>query len=167
MRILCLILCTVVVVGCGGNVGNTVLQDFGIQERPEDYVSGSERVMQSMQAVGESELKRLNTLIRHGEIKYDDSEALRGKFYKEVREYVKAYPLDAQPVGRQGNRQVRGFVGFIEYAYVLKESPRFTNRTEAAAAVADIPGGRGGRERYRYQFTSAGTWDGGKGDPTN
>jgi hypothetical protein len=164
MRIFCLLIVSIFLAGCGGGVGSTILQDFGIQDRPDDYVSGADRVMTTMRTVGATEMKRMNTANRHGEVKYDSSDSLRGKFYKEVRVYTKAYPLDAQPIGRQGNRKENGFRGLIEYAYVLNESPRFANRTEAAAANATIPGRDGGRERYRYRFGSSGTWDGGKGE---
>ncbi|HIA48950.1 MAG TPA: hypothetical protein EYN96_13500 [Candidatus Hydrogenedentes bacterium] len=164
MRTFCIAITSIFFVGCGGGVGNTILQDFGIRDRPEDYVSGADRVMESMRAVGATEIKRLNSANRHGEIRYDGSDALRGKFYKEVRVYTKSYPLDAQPIGRQGNRKETGFRGLIEYAYVLNESARFANRTEAAAANADIPGRAVARERYRYRFTSGGAWDGGKGE---
>jgi len=160
------LLSTILIVGCSG-AGGTVLEDFGIKERPEGYVSGSDKVMANMKAIGNAELKRLNASNRHGEIQYDDSDSLRGKFYKEVRVYTRAYPLDAQPTGRRGNSRQRGFTGLIEYAYEFKESRRFDNRAEAAAANAEIPGRKRGRERFRYNFNSAGAWDGARGDSAN
>ena len=164
MRYFSFVLLIPMMAGCGGNVSSTVLQDFGLQERPEGYVSGSDQVMSSLRSIGVTELARLNIEHRHGEVKYDSSQDLRGRFYKELRVYTKAYPLDANATGSSADRKKRGYVGYIEYAYQLKESPRFSNRTEAAAAAAEIPGGKGGRERYRYRFSAAGVWTGAKGE---
>lgn len=160
-----MIVCAAVFAGCGGNVGQTVMQDFGLQERPDDYVSGTDRVMQSMQVVGETELKRLNTENRRGELVYDDSENLQGRFYKKVKVYTRAYPLEASPEARRSNRKNSGYVGIIEYSYQIYEGRREPNRTEAEAADAEIPTGITGRDRFRYRFTSSGNWTGNKGEP--
>ncbi|MFP6583331.1 MAG: hypothetical protein VCD00_12360 [Candidatus Hydrogenedentota bacterium] len=159
------LMCSVVVAGCGGNVGSTVLQDFGLQERSEDYVSGRDRTMESMRMVGAAEVKRLNAAGRHGELVYDDSEALRGKYFKRVKKYMRAYALEAQPVSRSGNRKETGFTGLIEYSYEFYEGRRASNRTEAQAADAEIPTGERGRDTFRYRFSSGGVWNGGKGVP--
>ena len=163
MRKLSILILCLAVSGCGGGVGSTVLQDFGIQDRPDDYVSGSEMVMKNMQTVGATELKRLNTEGRYGELVFDDSEALRGRYYKKVKKYIRAYPIEAKPVGRTANRQGSGFNGLIEYAYEIYEGPRFSNRTEANASDAEIPTGTRGRDTFRYRFSAAGNWDGNKG----
>ena len=47
--------------GCG-STGSKVLQDFGVQERPEDYVSGADRVMTKLPDVAKVEIDRLNAL---------------------------------------------------------------------------------------------------------
>ena len=148
-------------IGC--NTSNTVLQDFGLQERSEDYVSGEDRTMKSMRTVGATELKRLNTANQRGEIKYQSDGDLNGKFYKEVKRYTKAYPISAHTQSRTGNRKETGFRGTIEYGYEIYEGPRFSNRTKAEASDAIIPSGQRGREAYRYTFSSGGVWDGGKG----
>lgn len=164
MRKFFVLTCSLVLVGCSG-VGSTVLQDFGIQERSEDYVSGRDKTLETMRTVGAVEMKRLNTAGRQGELIYDDSEALRGKYYKRVKRYLRAHPLDAQAVGRQGNRNETGFNGTMAYSWEYYEGPRASNRTEAEAADAEIPTGVTGRELFRYRFSSGGIWDGAKGTP--
>ena len=84
----------VCVAGCGG-VGNKVLQDFGIQERPEGYESGAERVLSRMGDVGKAEMNRLNIEKRRGEVRYDGADPLHGKYYKLMKVYERYYPLDA------------------------------------------------------------------------
>lgn len=156
-------LLTLILTGCNGNVTDTIKQDFGLQERPEDYESGEERCMKSMRTVGLTELKRLNAETQHGEIKYQEGDALNGKFYKEVKRYTKSYPISANVLARSGNKKATGFNGTIEYAYEIYEGPRFSNRTKAEASDVEIPSGKRGREAYRYTFSANGTWDGGKG----
>ena len=153
----------VLMAGCGGT-GNKVLQDFGIQDRPDDYVSGSDKVVARLNDVGKSELKRLNLLDRRGEILYDNSDALRGKYYKQLKVYERFYPIEANSTGRTAGNDERGYVGYIEYVYQMYEGPRKNTRAEAMAELADIPTGDDGRETYRYRFNSAGTWSGGKGE---
>lgn len=162
-RLACVFVVCVCIAGCGG-AANKVLQDFGIQNRPEGYVSGSDRVMERMNDVGKSELNRLNLQNRRGEVRYDDTDRLHGKYYKVVKVYERFYPLDANASGRTSAKRQRGFVGYIDYSYSYYESPRKTLRAEAAIEVADIPTGEGGRETYRYRFDAAGTWNGGKGE---
>lgn len=163
-----LLVLTLCIAGCSSNAKNTVLQDFGLQERSEDYVSGSDRVMTSMRTVGITELKRLNILHQRGEIKFQASQGdLSGKYYKEVKRYQKSYPIAAQPMPRTGNKNNTGFTGTIDYSYEMYEGPRFNNKTEAEASNATIPSGIKGRESFRYIFTSSGTWNGGKGKATS
>lgn len=153
-----------VLTGCSSGAGSKVLQDFGLQERPEGYVSGSERVFDRLNDVGKTELSRLNREDRDGEIRYDDIEALRGKYYKVVKVYNRYYPLDSNPSSRTSVDSRRGYVGYIEYAFEYYEGPRRNTRAEAIAELAVIPSGERGRETYRYRFNTSGVWNGAKGE---
>ncbi len=145
-----------------GSVTEKVLADFGLGERPEGYVSGSDRVFEQMDSVGATEMKRLNAVERHGEILFE-GEGVRGKFYKQVKVYESYYPLDVQAVSGGGTRD-RGFTGLIEYRYrIFKGAPRGT-RTEAAAEPASIATETTGKEVYRYSFSTGGVWNGGSGE---
>ena len=156
------------VVSCSSNVASTVKQDFGLQERPEDYVSGSERAMKTLRTVGVTEIKRLNTENQHGEVKYQSIDGdLNGKFYKEVKIYTRSYPISAEPVSRSGNIKNSGYNCTIDYAYEIYEGPRFSNRTNAEASDASVPSGVKGRDTYRYSISSSGTWDGSNGKATS
>lgn len=163
-RRLAAIILSAAAAGCG-STGGKVLQDFGIQERPEDYVSGADRVMVSMQDVGKVEMDRMNAAQRRGEVLFDDSDPLKGKYFRRVREYVSFHPLDANAATRTSQNQPVGFLGYIEYDYEVFESTRADTRTEASTLPADIPTGRRGRETYRYKFDSGGGWNGGRGEP--
>lgn len=152
--------------GCassGTGVVDKVLQDFGVRERPEGYTSGTDRVYERLTEVGRSELRRMNTQGRHGEVKFEESGGLRAKYYKEVKVYENFYPLDAGPTARTSANE-RGYVGYIEYSYRIFQSARKSNRTEAAAEQATIPTTERGREKYRYRFSAGGVWRGGKGE---
>jgi len=153
------------ITGCG-SVGNTVLQDFGIQERSEDYESGADRVVKAMDNLGKTELMRLNQTQRRGEIKFQKEE-LTTLYYKTLKKYKRSYPLEANPKSRNSQTKSQGFIGYIEYNYEIFESARFVNRVEAQAAPAEIPSGERGREVYSYDFTSSGVWNGGKGTRVN
>lgn len=165
-RLACTIVVSTLLLGCAGGDGggSKVLQDFGLQDRPEGYVSGSERVRERLNDVGKTELSRLNRADRNGEILYDDAQALRGKYYKRVKVYKRYYPVDANAVGRTSFNDERGFVGYVEYTFEYYESPRKNSRAEAIAELADIPSGEGGRGTYRYRFNSSGVWNGAKGE---
>ncbi|MFO7973638.1 MAG: hypothetical protein R6V12_03285 [Candidatus Hydrogenedentota bacterium] len=157
-----------VVVGCatdGGSVVEKVKYDFGIGEKPEGYVPISELVMKRLDSVGEMEMKRMNREARHGEIKFQDEGGLKGKFYKQVKVYENAIPLDASATSR-GSTEDRGYVGYIEYVYRMYESPRKSRRAEAEAEPATIRTGESGHEVYRYRFGPTGVWDGGEGERT-
>lgn len=142
-----------------------VKYDFGIGEKPEGYVTGTELVMANLRKVGESELKRMNMAGRHGEVKFQEEAGLQGKFYKEVKVYDNCYPLDARAVAKAAEGD-RGYIGLIEYSYRIYQSERFNTRTEAEAASASIPTDISGRETYRYRFTAGGIWDGSPGELT-
>ena len=144
-----------------GEVTHKVLQDFGLEKRPDDYVPPSDRIFGALSNVGKVELKRLNQLHREGEIKYQE-DGLQGRYYKEQKVYEGFYPLDVKPVAKTG-RDDRGYNGYIEYAYRIHQSPRKPTRTEALMESASIPTMDEGREIYRYHLSGGGRWDGSKG----
>lgn len=145
-----------------GEITTKVLQDFGLKARPEGYVSTSDKVFQKLGEVGDTELQRLNAEGRHGEVKYQEKGA-GGQYYKEVKVYEKAAPLDARSItGTQSSGPA--YVGYIEYSYQLMQSERKPTRIEAEAESATVPTGVNGRETYRYNFNGAGIWDGVKGE---
>lgn len=144
--------------GCGG-VGEKVLVDFGIKDAPEGYFMGSERVEQRLEQIGPAEIRRLNSAARRGEVKYQDDD-LRGRYYKEVKVYENAYPLDARAAPNRSRAAERGYYGFIEYTYRVYQSRRVKTKAEARAQSADIPTNETGRETYRYRFDAGGDWNG-------
>ena len=146
-----------------GGVFNKVMVDWGIREPPEGHVSGADRVMERMKAVGTTEMKRLNRENRHGEVKFQEQGRNQGTHYKEVKVYEQFYPLDANPASKAVNGE-RGYMGFIEYAYRIYRSPQQKNRVEAEAASATVRTDETGRERYRYYFRQSTAWDGAKGE---
>ena len=153
------------VAGCSsapGGVGDKVLQDFGIRERSEDYISGEDAVRARLDEVGKTEIKRLNLAARSGEVKFEEQGELRGKFYKEIKVYKNHYPLDVDATGTTRTRD-RGYVARIEYSYRVYQGPRKSTRAAASAEVADIATSLRGRETYRYRFSARGTWDSVKG----
>ena len=167
MKRLSIALLVLLIGGCQrgpGEVTNKVLQDFGLQKRPEGYVSGSDRVYEKLPTVGEAEIRRMNAEGRQGEIKYQE-EGLRGLYYKEVKVYERCYPLDAQ-ASSGGSQREDGpsYVGYIEYSYRYFQSARKGTRAEAEAESASIPTDVTGRETYRYDFNSGGNWDGSAGE---
>lgn len=160
----------ILLAGCttGGHdsVMDKVMYDFGVGEAPEGYVSGADRVFERLAEVGDTEMKRLNTAGRHGEIKFQE-DGLHGKFYKSVKVYENAYPLDAQSTSRNSqSRESGSYLGYIEYAYTVYESVRKDTRAEAAAESANIATSDTGRETYRYRFSEGGNWNGAKGEFT-
>lgn len=145
-----------------GEVAGKVLSDFGIKERPEGYEAPSDKVFTRLNAVADSEKQRMNHDGRDGEILFEQ-DGLRGSFYKQVKEYVDAHPLDAR-ADTAGTQRESGYTGYIEYSYRVLQGRRKPTRAEAAAESADIPTGDTGRETYRYHFNSGGAWDGRKGE---
>ncbi len=168
MRTLGLVGLCLLIAGCASDSDTTVvekvLQDFGLQERPEGYVSGSDRVFAKLGSVARTELKRLNAENRHGEIKFDDTGGLVGWYYKEIKIYENYYPLEAMPSGRIDANRTRGFIGYLEYEYRIYQSQRVANRTLAAAEPANVATDVRERETYRYRFSSGGAWSGAKGE---
>lgn len=149
----------------GGSVIEKVKYDFGIGEKPEGYVSGTDKVMERLDGIGKSETKRMNLAGRHGEIEFEEESQLRGKYYKKVKVYEEYHPLDAFPTSRSSATE-RGFIGLVQYSYRIYEGERKANRTEAAAVSANIRTEETGRETYRYRFGQGGTWDGAPGELT-
>jgi hypothetical protein len=145
------------------DVVDKVLVDFGLRAKPDDYVTGSDRVMDRLAQVGKVEMNRLNARAREGEVKFQEGEGLSGKYYKEVKKYEVARPADAQGTSKPTDSN-RGYVGYISYEYRVYQSERRNTRAEAAALDADIPTDIRGRDLYRYNFTSGGTWNGGEGE---
>lgn len=145
-----------------GEVANKVLSDFGIKERPEGYEAPSDKVFERLNGVAETEMQRMNYEGRDGEIQFEQ-DGLRGSFFKQIKEYVDAHPLDAR-ADTAGTQRDSGYTGYIEYSYRVLQGKRKPTRAEAAAEAADIPTGETGRETYRYHFNSGGAWDGRKGE---
>lgn len=150
---------------CQSGVVEKVRYDFGIGERPEGYVATSDRVMERLRQVGDSEMRRLNREGRHGEVLFQDEGGLRGKYYKQVKVYESATALEASAVS-QGAAGERGYVGYVEYTYRVMQGARRNTRAEAAAEPASIDTQDTGRETYRYRFTGGGYWDGAAGELT-
>lgn len=147
--------------GPEGGVVNKVLSDFGLREKPEGYVSETDKVFQRLGEIGATELQRLNLENRHGQIKFEQKGA-RGEYYKEVKVYTQYYPIDAKPVSHSGESG-QSYTATIEYAYSIYRSASKSTRAEAQESTADIPAGIEGRETYRYSLGPAGVWNGEKG----
>jgi hypothetical protein len=146
-----------------GGVVNKVMSDFGLKQKPEGYVSDSDKAMERLNAAGLMEMKRLNQLELKGTIKFQPAGELHGKYYKEVKVYESFYPTDAQAVSRTSDME-RGFYGYIEYAFRMYQSARKDTSAEASILTADVPTEVTGRERYRYMLNAGGEWNGGKGE---
>ncbi|GMW03439.1 MAG: hypothetical protein AMXMBFR84_45730 [Candidatus Hydrogenedentota bacterium] len=161
------ILAVLALAGCGSDSGSVVEKvkyDFGMGERPEGYVTGSDKVMERLSEVGKTELRRLTMENRHGEVKFQEESALTGKYYKEVKNYKDFMPLDVRAV-THGSQGERGYIGYINFTYEVLQSERKSTRVEAEALSANISTGVTGREQYRYTFSSGAVWDGNKGEP--
>ncbi|HRI86896.1 MAG TPA: hypothetical protein PLJ47_06490 [Candidatus Hydrogenedentes bacterium] len=150
----------------GGSVVEKVKYDFGIGEKPEGYESVSDRIMARLDAVGKTEMRRMNVEGRHGTIEFQQESELQGKYYKQVKQYESYQALEAVPVSR-GSQGERGFVGYIQFTYRMLQSERKSNRTEAEAQSATIRTDVVNRETYRYTFGPGGTWDGKPGEATS
>lgn len=163
--VFCTLAAALAVAGCQqspGEVANKVLSDWGIKERPEGYVSGSDRIYEKLRDVGAAELDRLNRQGRAGEVRFEQ-DGLRGAYFKEVKYYDNFYPLDVRPLSSSSQGKT-GYQGYIEYTYRIMQGPRVPTRAEAEATNADIPTGEEGRDVFRYRFNEGGAWDGGKGE---
>lgn len=157
---------TLLFTGCAsepGGVGNKVLTDFGIRDKQEGYVTGTDTVYQNLPAVGKSEVDRLNAAERRGVVKFKQ-DGLHGVYVKRVKRYEAAFPVDAAPISMNSQTTtLTGYYGYVEFSYRYFESAPKATSTEATASDADIPTDEQGREQYRYSFGPSGTWDGGKG----
>jgi hypothetical protein len=141
-------------------VGQKVLADFGLAEHPAGYVSGSDKVYQQLDTVGQTEIKRMNAEGREGQIKFEQN-GLKGRYFKETKVYETAHPVDVKGSTASADR---GFVGFIEYEYRMYRGEAKPTRVEAGAQTADISTDTTGKETMRYNFNTSGAWDGGKGE---
>jgi hypothetical protein len=154
--------------GCTGAF-NRVLIDFGLRPGPErgkQLIEGD--VLSRLSHVTERELDRLNADPENVDIVFekDPQSALGlGKFYKTVKVYEKAYPLDvkrdrARQVQRAETLRKRGYRGRVEYRYRMYRGEKFPSRDEARDGPADIRTDDVGREIYMYYFDEAAIWDG-------
>lgn len=150
---------------CQSRVAKKVAYDFGFGEKPEGYVTPSEKIQEKLDGVARSEMKRMNTAARKGEVKYQEQGNLEGKYYKESKVYEAYNTLDVRPMSR-GAQSEQSYAGFIAYTYRIYQSERKASRAEAAAASADISTPETGQETYRYKFGAGGNWDGRKGELT-
>ncbi|MCX5771437.1 MAG: hypothetical protein NTZ09_14375 [Candidatus Hydrogenedentes bacterium] len=153
----CALLCS-----CEGTM-DKVMADFGLKARPEGYVSGSDKVMEQLDGVGATEMKRMNMAEQRGTVKFQKESEVRGKYYKEVKKYERYVPTDAQAVNRAALSDT-GYAGYLDYTYRIYQSERKPTSAEAAAESATIPTDVTGHETYRYTFSSAGQWNGSKGE---
>lgn len=149
--------------GCQRSPGD-LMADFGLGQRPEGGASPTDRVYERLQSVGETELSRLNGQSQRGEIKFQQEGPYQGRYYRELKVYESARPYDVRRGSRGGSGPERGYVGYIDYDYQVYQSERRNTRAEVEFEPADIPTGERGRERYRYNFTPGGGWDGRRGE---
>ena len=148
-----------------GGVVNKVLTDWGIRKPPEGQVSETDQIFPRLGAVGATEMKRMNTDMQKGQVKFQKESDLKGKYYKEVKVYESYYPVEVKAISRAGENE-SGYEGYIEYAFRMYQSMRRGAAVEAEAESASIPTDTAGRDLYRYHFRASGEWDGAKGDKT-
>ena len=160
-----LIVCVTSCQSDGGSVVEKVKYDFGIGEKPEGYESMSDKIMARLEAVGKTEMRRMNVEGRHGTTEFQQESNLQGSYYKQVKSYESYAALEAVPVSR-GSQGERGYVGYIQFTYRMMQGERTSNRTQAEAESAGIRTDITGRETYRYTFGPGGTWDGAPGELT-
>lgn len=159
------LVCVIGLAGCAGDVAQKVKYDFGIGERPEGYVSTTDRIMENLPEVGAVEIQRLNSEVRRGTIEFVREGEYRGKYYKKAKVYERAVPVDASAAPRTASeRDTRVFHGYIDYVYRIYQGPRRDTRVEAEADRATISTSEMGRETYRYRFGLSGEWNGAPGE---
>jgi hypothetical protein len=157
--------------GCArsGRAFNQVLVDFGLRPGPEPDTQLLEGdIFSRLSHVAEREIDRLNANPDNADVVFeeDPESALGlGKFYKTVKVYEKAYPLDvtrerARQVQRAETLRQRGYKARVEYRYRMYRGEKFPTRDEARDAAADMETEEAGREIYIYGFDGAGVWDG-------
>jgi len=145
-----------------GGVAKKVLTDFGLKERPEEYVSRSDAIRQKLGDVGNVEIKRLNRVSQNGTPELEESN-FAVRYYRAVKVYEQFYPMDVRAIPKSA-RGAKGFNANIEYRYRIYESTRKKSRAEARTSLANIATDTQGLESYRYHFSQGGTWDGAKGN---
>ena len=148
---------------------NQVLTDFGLRPRPEVEKPDMEGdIMSRLARITEKELARFNGSPVNTEIRFEkipENPLGLGQFYKAVKVYEKAYPLD---VTRKRAPQVQhaqalrklGYSARVEYRYRIYRGKAFPSRDEARDSEADTRTDEGGREIYGYHFDEGGVWDG-------
>lgn len=160
------VLCAAGAAGCGGGAAQKVKYDFGIGERPEGYVSTTDKIMENLPEVGAVEIQRLNAEARQGQIEFREEGEYRGKFFKTAKIYERAVPVDATAAPRTASeRDTRVFYGYIDYVYRVYQGPLRDSRAEAEADRPTISTSETGRESYRYRFGLSGEWNGSRGEP--
>jgi len=166
--------CVVIVlcfVGCARTqrAFNQVLIDFRLRPGPETEEPDLEAdIMSRLEHITQRELARFNADPVNTEVKFEaipDNPVGLGHFYKIVKVYEKAYPLE---VTRQRVPQVqhaetlrkRGYRARVEYRYRVFRGTACPTREEAQESAAEIRTDEAGREIYIYDFDEAGVWDG-------
>ena len=148
---------------------NQVLVDFGLHPRPETDAPDVEAdIMSRLADITEKELGRFSANPVNTEVEFEKipgNPLGLGNFYKIVKIYEEAYPLE---VTRQRVPQVqhtetlrkRGYRARVEYRYRIFRGKAFPTRDEARDGAADIRTDEVGREIYLYHFDETGVWDG-------
>ena len=157
--------------GCARSQGafNQVLVDFGLRSGPEldsQLIEGD--IFSRLSHVADREIDRLNANPDNADVIFEEdpeSPLGLGKFYKTVKVYEKAYPLEvtrerARQVQRAETLRQRGYRARVEYRYRMYRGEKFPTRDEARDAAADMETEDVGREIYIYSFDEAGVWDG-------
>lgn len=161
-----LLFCSVALLGfsaCSG-VGDKVMQDFGLQERPADYEAGTDRASDELERVGKTEMARLNNDAREGEVVLRSENEAVGTYFRERKIYESYKVLDSfATTGRRGTGSDRGFSGYIEYTYEVYESLPAENRLLAERAPTTVSTGRRNTTVLRYEMNAAGRWNGSPG----
>ncbi len=148
---------------------NQVLVDFGLRpgsEPDSQLIEGN--IFARLSHIAEREIDRLNANPDNEDVTFEEdpeSPLGLGQFYKTVKVYEKAYPLDvirerARQVQRAEKLRQRGYKARVEYRYRMYRGKKFPTRDEARDAAADMETEDGGREIYIYSLDEAGLWDG-------
>ena len=148
---------------------NQVLVDFRLRPAPETEEPHLEAdIMSRLEHITEQEIARFNVDTANSEVKFEKipgNPLGLGHFYKIVRVYEKAYPLDVTKervpqVQHAETLRKRGYKARVEYRYAVFRSRAFSAREEARDSAAEIRTDEIGREIYLYDFDEAGMWDG-------
>jgi len=149
-------------------VTNQMLADFGLRPQPvieKPDIEGEIRA--KLASIGKTELDRLNGNPANVEVKFETmpgSSIGLGQFYKTVKVYENAYPLDvtrkrAPQVQQSETLRKLGYTARIEYRYRIYRGKPSPSRDDARDSVADIKTDEAGREILIYHFDETGAWD--------